>query len=73
MRGYSPKSKAHWGPWADDKGKPFIATPMDKKQINPLGPNPDIPKKPKAPRKPVVKKFVLPEVIGRRFRNAKSS
>ena len=67
--------------WYGTDEKPFVATPMDNGQTEPLVPTPmakpfaskSLPtnvvpfKKPRAKR---VKKIVLPEVVGRKFRRA---
>ena len=61
-------------PWVNNNGTKMAATPMDPGQTEPFFMKP-LPKpfrvpKSKGPRAPRKKKFVLPAVVGRKFRGA---
>jgi len=65
-------------PWVNNNGTRMAATPMDPGQTEPFMkplPKPflvtkQLPVKPKKSRAPRKKKFVLPAVVGRKFRGA---
>jgi len=67
-----------WGIYVRPDGQPMVAEPLDSDQTEPLVKpkskpflvTKQLPVKPKKSRAPRKKKFVLPAVVGRKFRGA---